>query len=85
MNLGVGGYTCKNVRNEFDAYQATFGNPAYVVIVCGENDLASGRSVSKTFGFSEEIVATANSNGATVIYFGTKPEPDTQSLHDEYE
>ena len=84
-NLGYGGYTCEDVVGEFDAYQATFGTPATVVLVCGENDLAYGSSVAATFRFFEEIVAKANAAGATVIYFGTKPEPDTRSLHDEYE
>ena len=84
-NVGYGGYTCEDVVGEFDAYQATFGTPATVVLVCGENDLAYGSSVAATFGFFEEIVAKANAAGATVIYLGTKPEPDTRSLHDEYE
>jgi lysophospholipase L1-like esterase len=84
-NIGFGGYTCEDVVGEFDAYQATFGTPATVVLVCGENDLAYGSSVAATFNFFKEIVAKANAAGGTIIYFGTKLEPDTWSLHDEYE
>lgn len=84
-NIGFGGYTCEDVVGEIDAYQATFGTPATVVLVCGENDLAYGSSVAATFNFFKEIVAKANAAGGTVIHFGTKPEPDTRSLHDEYE
>lgn len=85
VNVGYGGYTCKEVRNELDAMLHVFGNPATVVVVCGENDLAYGRSVDKTFGFFTEVVDQAIANGAQrVVYLGTKPEPSTTDLHAEY-
>lgn len=58
--------------------------PSTVILVCGENDLW-GQSVSKTFKHFKKVVKKIEATGARVIYMGTKPEPDTTSLHDEYQ
>ena len=58
--------------------------PSTVILVCGENDLWD-TSVSKTFKKFKKIVKKVVATGARVIYMGTKPEPDTNSLHDEYQ
>jgi len=84
-NVGYGGHTCEDVLDEFDATFAAFGAPATVVLVCGENDIAYGTSVSDAFGYFRDIVEAATGAGAKVVYLGTKPEPDTQSMHGEYE
>ena len=81
-NIGVGGATCKNVRNGATQAAAAFG-PSWVVLVCGENDLW-GKSVAVTFGRFKDVVAKYTGAGARVLYVGTKPEPGTTSLHDEY-
>ena len=58
--------------------------PSTVILVCGENDLWD-TSVSKTFKNFKKIVKKVVATGARVIYMGTKPEPDSKSLHDEYQ
>jgi len=82
-NVGVGGATCKDVKNEANALVDAFA-PSWVVLVCGENDLW-GASVSNTFNRLKLAVRRLTSAGARVLYIGTKPEPDTTSLHDDYE
>ena len=82
-NVGVGGDTCRNARNEMDSLLAAFV-PAVVVIVCGENDLASGVSVNDAFDRFSALVDKARGNSARVVYLGTKPEPDTTNLHSRY-
>ena len=56
----------------------------WVVLVCGENDIAEGVSVSNAFSRFKSNVEKAVSTGARVLYMGTKPEPSTKSLWDEY-
>ena len=82
-NVGVGGDTCKNVLNLLDSFLSTFA-PSAVVLVCGENDLAGGKSVAKTFERFSNVVAKITAAGARVVYMGTKPEPDSTGLHAEY-
>jgi len=82
-NVGIGGYTCRDVKQEVGSMLSVFG-PSWLVLVCGENDLSSA-SVAKTFSRFEDIVAAANAEGARVLYLGTKPEPSTSELHDEYQ
>jgi len=81
-NVGIGGYTCRQVKKEVGSMLSVFG-PSWLVLVCGENDLY-GASVTKTFAFFEDIVAAANREGIRVLYLGTKPEPSTRELHAEY-
>jgi len=87
-NLGVGGYTCsdvlKEVRQKKGSMLKSFGPPDIVVLVCGENDLAFGRSVGKTFKSAKSIIKLVQKTGAKVIYLGTKPEPSTKNLHKKY-
>jgi len=58
-------------------------NPTTTVLVCGENDLWD-RSPQKVFQDFQTIVTKINNSGSRVIYMGTKPEPDTKSIHNLY-
>ncbi|GMI50159.1 hypothetical protein TeGR_g8489 [Tetraparma gracilis] len=82
-NVGYGGYTCQNVLDEADNFIATFA-PNTVVLVCGENDIATGRSVTSTLVLFNQVVDKYIAGGARVIYIGTKPEPGTTDLHGQY-
>mmetsp|Transcript_8329 Transcript_8329/g.10467 ORF Transcript_8329/g.10467 Transcript_8329/m.10467 type:complete len:388 (-) Transcript_8329:479-1642(-) len=84
VNEGVGGWTCKQVGKRINKYLKKH-QPEWVVLVCGENDLAYGESVDKTFQDFESVVAKIVKKGARVIYMGTKPEPGTKKLHSDYE
>ena len=81
-NVGVGGAVCRDVLDTIndilDAYQ-----PTRVVLVCGENDLW-GQGVQRTFDDFSAVVSRIHQTGATVYYMGTKPEPETVSLHEDY-
>ena len=82
-NVGFGGYTCREVEDEVQLFIETF-QPSVVVLVCGENAISWGYNVSSTFEVFRNVVDQYISGGAKVIYIGTKPEPDTTDLHDEY-
>ena len=80
QNVAVGGYTCKNVKNEMNEMLSSFGpDLKWVVLVCGENDLWS-KSVAQTFSRFSKIVSKATAVGTRVLYMGTKPEPSTSNL-----
>ena len=83
LRIGVGGATCKDVRNGATQAAAAFG-PSWVVLVCGENDLW-GKSVAATINRFKGVVAKYAGTGARVLYLSTKPEPATTSLHDKYQ
>jgi len=55
--------------------------PKKVVLVCGENDLANGLTPRASFLNFKKIVERVTEAGANVLYMGTKPEPETKSLH----
>lgn len=83
-NVAIGGQTCRDVLNDdldemLDAFR-----PETVVLVCGENDIGSGVSATKTYKRFKKVVKKIVASGARVIYFGTKDEPDTTNLHDKY-
>ena len=82
-NVGVGGDTCRNVRNEADAMLAAFA-PSWVLCVCGENDLANGVSVSATMTRLRSAIEKMTAAGARVLFIGTKPERDSMGLWDKY-
>jgi len=82
-NVGVGGWTCKQVLNNIDSFLAKH-SPDTVVLVCGENDFGDGASVNPTFDKFKRVVRKINAIDARVIYMGTKPEPDTGNLHRKY-
>jgi len=82
-NKGVGGTTCKQWVGRIDKWLKKY-KPDTVVLVCGENDLAYGQSPSKAFANFKKIVKKNSAKGATTIYMGTKPEPDTKDLHKKY-
>jgi hypothetical protein len=83
-NVGYGGYTCEDVLGEVATMSDAFA-PSTVVLVCGENDLASGTSVSDAFGFFTQVADRYIAAGSRVITIGTKPEPGTTSLHSQYD
>ena len=78
-------YTCKDVFRETDAMLDAFGpGLEWVVLVCGENDIAYGTKPSKAFARFKSIVDEVMATGARLLYMGTKPEPSTKSMWDEY-
>lgn len=85
MNVGVGGYTTKDVIKEVGTWVEEL-NPEWVVLVCGENDFSEGkRSITQSaLQRFKDIASKFIENGARVIYLGTKPEPGTKELHKEY-
>jgi len=85
-NVGVGGWTAGKVAQNIVGFLAEHQPTDWVVLVCGENDFYSGRSVKKAFKTFQAIVSKVlTTTGARVLYIGTKPEPDTQKKHDKYE
>jgi len=82
-NVGIGGHTCLDVLRKIDGYLSTFA-PSVVILVCGENDLGAGSTVSQTFARFSSLVDKIESAGARAVYLGTKPEPATASLHSKY-
>ena len=82
-NVGVAGSVCSDV-NEKLSRQLRKYKPARVVIVCGENDLWD-QSVDDTFDNFTVAIGKIIDFGARAIYLGTKPEPETTSLHVEYQ
>ena len=84
-NVAVGGYTCKDVRDEIDGLLADFGSPATVSLVCGENDMASGKSAAEAFARMTAVVDKVAAAGGRVVAWGCKPEPSMRSLHGDYE
>lgn len=84
INVGVGGYTCGNVNDIIDSSLQEF-KPKWVVIVCGENDLAERHTVDATFTDFEVVIEKIIDFGARALYLGTKPEPSTSGLHSEYQ
>ena len=68
INLGIGGDTCIDVLDGidktllFEQFQ-----PEWVVVVCGENDLAYGRSAANTFDKFVAVVDKINISGARAI------------------
>ena len=87
-NVGVGGATCDQIADqsqydlESDLQQY---EPTWVILVCGENDLADDETVDDTFEDFEEIIGIIHNAGAKVLYMGTKPEPSTTDLHTSYQ
>jgi len=82
-NVGYGGYTCKDVKNESSDFISVF-EPSKVVLVCGENDLSDGSTPAVTFASYQTAVMPYVHSGATVYSFSTKPEPATTGLHNKY-
>jgi len=68
-NEGVGGWTCRKLRKKIGGFLDRY-NPEWVVLVCGENDVGNGRTVSATFDDFRAIVSKINAVGARVIYVG---------------
>jgi len=84
FNYGVGGHTCTQVYNDFMSLVQSVKNIQWMVLVCGENDLASGASVNTVFKRFRKIYNAAINENIKIIMMGTKPEPDTKNLHKKY-
>jgi lysophospholipase L1-like esterase len=84
LNVGVGGDTCADVLFSIDSLLEEL-EPSWVVIVCGENDIAYGASASEAFDNFKAIVLKTTATGAQMLYLGTKPEPGTTELHGAYQ
>jgi len=77
FNVGVGGYTTTDVKNEVNTWVQEL-DPTWVIIVVGENDLNGNRAVTNAALVRfKQIVDAFIADGARVIYLGTKPEPGT--------
>ena len=81
-NVAVGGYTCEDVLNHFDAMMETFA-PSKIIMTCGENDLFTA-TVDQTFARFSTIVEKVVAMESTLIAFGTKDEPSTSELWKKY-
>jgi len=81
-NVGVGGDTCTDMNRLLDAQLREY-QPERVVIVCGENALTD-QGVGPTFAEFQVAIRKILGAGARAVYLGTKPEPDTTSLHGKY-
>jgi lysophospholipase L1-like esterase len=77
-NVGYGGYTCEDVKNESSDFVSAF-EPSKVVLVCGENDLSDGSTPAVTFASYQTAVMPYVHSGAT-----KKTEPATIGLHNKY-
>jgi len=95
VNEGVGGRSCATLSTKINKLLTKHNNdapPQWVVLVCGENDLGDHGTVSKAFASFKDVVnkillTTSDDDSAyapRVLYFGTKPEPSTKSLHKAY-
>ena len=82
-NIGDGGSLCSDALSSIDEVLEQY-TPIHVVIVCGENDLAEDRTVEETFEDFQALINKIIGSGATVTYMGTKPEPGTKELHEQY-
>jgi len=84
FNYGVGGDTCTKVFDDFKSLVKSVKKIKWMVLVCGENDLAAGASVDTVFKRWKKIYNAAMKENIKIIMMGTKPEPDTKSLHNKY-
>jgi len=71
-NIAVVGYSCQDVLNSLDASIDAF-QPSVVVLVCGENVLASDADVDDAFSRFQTIVTQISNGGARVIMLTAKP------------
>lgn len=81
-NIGVGGATCQDILPQIETTLESYLTKK-VVLVCGENDFPD-HSASDTFTVFKNIVEKIEATNATVLYMGTKPEPETIDLHQQY-
>jgi len=84
FNVGIGGYTTSDVASEVDSWVGDL-DPEWVVLVCGENDIdGKRRETNKALARFKTIVGKFVADGSRVIYMGTKPEPGSRNLYNEY-
>lgn len=84
FNYGIAGYTCNQVLKDFKSLVETTTNISWMILVCGENDLAGFSSAATVFRRFKKIYKLARRNDIRIIMMGTKPEPDTKNLHKKY-
>ena len=83
-NVGVGGATCADVK-DWVSDALTKLEPSFVVIVCGENDLADHAVPNQAFADFKTVYELIAETGVRTYTVSTKPEPETKALHSEYE
>ena len=83
-NVGVGGATCADVK-DWVSDALTKLEPSFVVIVCGENDLADHAVPNQAFADFKTAYELIAETGVRTYTVSTKPEPGTKELHSEYE
>jgi len=90
FNVGIGGYTTMDVTEEIDHWVRDV-KPTWVVFVSGENDIKGPDEVDnpreltdKAFERFKKIVVQFVNTGARVIYLGTKVEPGSHDIFEEY-
>ena len=83
-NVGVGGATCADVKG-WVSDALTKLEPSFVVIVCGENDLADHAVPNQAFADFKTVYELIAETGVRTYTVSTKPEPETKALHSEYE
>jgi len=75
---------CKGLKWRLDNLMQAF-EPSVVVLACGEKDLDDGVSVRKTYRRFKKITDKLMSHHASVVYLGTRPEPQkTKQQHARY-
>ena len=82
-NIGVGGATCPDVLHTLDETLASY-SAERAVVVCGENDFPD-RSAGDTAEIFRSITEKLQAAKTSVVYMGTKPEPETIDLHTQYQ
>jgi len=81
-NVGVGGDTCKDVMGDVKPFLDYF-QPSIVVLVCGSNDLIE-KSVALTSNRLRSAATRMNQQGSAVIFMGTKDDPSSPELWNDY-
>lgn len=85
FNVGIGGYTTADVIKEVDQWVEDL-DPTWVVFVAGENDIEAGdrEATEAALVRYKTITKKFIDDGARVICLGTKVEPDSKELYEEY-
>lgn len=81
-NVGMGGDTCEDVIRDVEPFLDYF-QPSIVVLVCGSNDLIE-ETVTTTSNRFRKAVANMNQRDSAVIYMGTKDDPSSPELWNDY-
>lgn len=81
LNRGFGGATLSDLNRHWERITAGH-NPKLVVVYCGENDIASGRTVAATVAEFELFLKKFDKTfpDTKLIYVAMKPSPSRWSL-----